>query len=129
KKGGKFYFKYADGKEVRDTKLRARLEELKIRPDLRDVYVNEDPRGHIQAVGKDAGGKTQYLYHTVWDEIREKVKFSRLSTFGEALPEIREKAREDFATKGLTERRLLGAIVLLLDQTRIRPGNEDSAEE
>jgi DNA topoisomerase IB len=42
-----------------------RIEELKIPPAWTDVAINPAATGRVQAIGKDAAGRWQYLYHAV----------------------------------------------------------------
>jgi DNA topoisomerase IB len=48
-----------------------------IPPAWQDVWICADPRGHIQAVGTDAAGRRQYLYHDLWRQQRDKAKHDR----------------------------------------------------
>ena len=42
---------------------RKRIAALKIPPAWREVAIHPSPRGAVQAIGKDAAGRWQYLYH------------------------------------------------------------------
>ena len=50
-----------------------------------------DPRGHLQATGRDARGRKQYRYHPRWREVRDETKYGRLIAFAQALPAIRRR--------------------------------------
>ena len=41
-----------------------RITALAIPPAWRDVWICPWPNGHLQAVGTDAAGRRQYLYHS-----------------------------------------------------------------
>ncbi|MCZ9338892.1 DNA topoisomerase IB, partial [Streptomyces sp. TRM76130] len=58
-------FRYLDaqGRPVRDREELARIRALVIPPAWRDVWICARPNGHLQAVGTDAAGRRQYLYH------------------------------------------------------------------
>src|SRR3954464_9677099 len=43
-----------------------RAESLVIPPAWTDVWICADPKGHIQATGRDARGRKQYIYHADW---------------------------------------------------------------
>ena len=59
------------------------------RPPIRDVWICPDPRGHIQATGRDAKGRKQYRYHPAFREVRDSAKYEHVTAFAEALPQIR----------------------------------------
>src|SRR5947209_3483046 len=73
-------FRYRDpsGQPVRDPKELERIRALVIPPAWTDVWITTDPRGHIQAIGRDARGRKQYRYHPQWREIRDSTKYHRL---------------------------------------------------
>ena len=73
---------------VGDKAALARFEALRIPRAWIDVWICPDPNGHIQAVGRDARGRKQYLYHPRWREGRDETKFAHMLTFGSALPRI-----------------------------------------
>jgi DNA topoisomerase-1 len=49
--------------------------------------------------------------------------------FGQALPRIRRRVKKDLGRRGLPRERVLAAVVLLLEKTRVRIGNEEYAQE
>lgn len=110
---------------MRDRQTLERIRSLAVPPAWRDVWICTDPQGHIQAVGLDERGRRQYRYHPRWREVRDETKFARMAAFASALPEIRRRAVADLAIPGLPRRKVLGAIVQLLDRTAIRVGNEE----
>jgi len=64
-------FRYLDtkGQPLKDKAAVGRIKALVIPPAWRDVWISPDPRGHIQAVGVDAAGKTTILYKLKLGEI------------------------------------------------------------
>ena len=107
---------------MRDEKQLERFRKLGIPPAWTDVWICADDRGHLQATGRDAKGRKQYRYHTAWRETRENDKFEHLAEFAQALPAIRRRVRADLALPGLPRRKVLAAIVRLLESTCIRIG-------
>ena len=87
------------------------------------------PNGHIQATGYDAKGRKQYRYHPDFREQQEAAKYERLAAFGRALPKLRKKVEEDLAGKPTVRDTVLAAVVRLIDETRMRVGNEEYAKE
>jgi DNA topoisomerase I len=114
---------------VRDMQLLARIHHLAIPPAWDDVRISRDPRGHIQAVGKDVKGRKQYLYHERWSELRNESKFDRLQLFGKVLPKIRRAVARDLRQPKLPREKVLAALVQLLELSAARIGNEQYVNE
>src|SRR5271170_4939235 len=74
-----------------------RIAGLAIPPAYRDVWITMNPRGHLQATGRDARGRKQYRYHTEWREMRDSAKFERMVAFGEQLSKLRRVLKRDMA--------------------------------
>jgi DNA topoisomerase I len=123
--GSGFSYFDADGKRIRDPETLVRIKNLVIPPAWTDVWICPDPRGHLQATGRDAKGRKVYLYHPRWREVRDAAKYERLAAFGEALPTIRERVNADLCKHGVPREKVLAAIVKLLEETSIRVGNEE----
>lgn len=89
------------------------------------MWICPDPRGHIQATTRDKKGRKQYRYHPRFRALRDESKFGRMLTFSQALPNLREWMERDLSLPGLPRRKLLATLVLLLDKTLIRVGNDE----
>ena len=130
KRAGKhFSYSYPDGKIIRDEEVLARIRSLGIPPAWTNVWICPNPRGHIQATGRDAKGRKQYRYHSEWRKIRDETKYDRMLLFGKALSTIRAQVEHDLALRGLPREKILATLVRLLDTTSIRVGNEEYARE
>jgi DNA topoisomerase I len=123
RRGRGFSYHDQSGAAITDPEQRARIEALVIPPAWRDVWICRDARGHLQATGRDEAGRKQYLYHVRWREVRDRVKFDHLVDFGEVLPAIRRRLRRDLGGDPLSRRRVIAAIVRLMDATLVRVGN------
>jgi DNA topoisomerase I len=121
------YFGEADD-ELRDPEVLERLRSLAIPPAWNDVWICPWPNGHLQATGRDAAGRLQYLYHPVWREQRDREKFERMLDFARALPRLRAVVAADLDLRGLTRQRLLACATRLLDRGFFRIGSEEYAE-
>src|SRR6185503_18439631 len=77
----------------------------------------------IQATGLDMKGRKQYKYHSEWNALRSETKFHRLYEFGKVISKLRKKLNRDLASKGLTEKKVLAAVVKIMEQTYIRIGS------
>ncbi len=118
-----------DGKRITNKDTLHRIGRLVIPPAWTEVWICPLENGHIQATGRDARGRKQYRYHDDWKSVRDENKFERTLAFGRALPRIRRRVARDLARKRLDRRRVLAAIVRLLETTLIRIGNEEYAKQ
>jgi DNA topoisomerase-1 len=148
-------FEYRDrsGERIDDPEVLERIAELAIPPAWREVWICMDPRGHLQATGRDAAGRKQYLYHERWRAHRDRLKFDSMLAFGQALPRLRRRVARDLghgqiagrarqapvdrsgvagrarpAPADLTRERVLACSLRLLDLGFFRIGSEDYAE-
>lgn len=124
-------FRYLDpeGQAVRDPRVQRRLRELTIPPAWTQVWICADPRGHLQATGRDARGRKQYIYHPGFQAIRSQTKYDRLAGFAAALPRIRRRVARDLRRRRLSRERVLALVVHLLDVLRLRVGNPEYARQ
>jgi DNA topoisomerase-1 len=129
RRGGKFNYFAPDGSRITDAEELARIRSLAIPPAWTDVWICANARGHLQATGRDARGRKQYRYHPKWRAVRDETKYERMVAFGEQLPKIREQTGHDLALRGLPRRKVLAAVVRLLETTLIRVGNEEYARD
>ena len=123
-----FRYRRADGGKVSAQDLE-RIEQLKIPPAWKHVAVNSATSGRIQAVGQDAAGRWQYLYHESHTRAQQRKKFQRLIEFGESLPKLRATVARDLRLPGLSRERVMAAILRILSMSFIRPGSEIYANE
>ncbi|WP_347917670.1 DNA topoisomerase IB [Paracoccus marcusii] len=127
--GKGFSYKGPDGRTITDKAERKRLASLAIPPAYVDVWICPDPRGHIQATGRDAKGRKQYRYHPEFRELRDSSKYDRMLDFARGLPELRAQVDADMSRRGLPVEKVLATIVFLLENTMIRVGNTRYARE
>jgi DNA topoisomerase-1 len=92
------------------------------------VWICPDPKGHLQATGRDARGRKQYRYHSDWRASRDGDKFDRLEAFASVLPVIRARTASDMARPGLPRERVLATAEQLLEKSLIRVGNNEYAK-
>jgi DNA topoisomerase IB len=105
------------------------VKELAIPPAWRDVWICPDPNGHLQAVGTDAAGRKQYIYHEVWRARQDQAKFDHMMDFAAALPAMRKVTLEHLQLPGQPFEKTLGLAVRLLDRGFFRIGSEGYAEQ
>lgn len=123
-----FRYVNADGRKINRTDS-ARIDALKIPPAWVDVCINPSPSGAVQAVGKDAAGRWQYIYHQTHVRRQERKKFQRLIDFGEKLPAMRKAIARDIRQPGYQRERVMASILRILSKSFIRPGSEVYASE
>jgi len=128
-KGEDFDWLDADGEPIRDEQRLLRIKRLAIPPAWTEVWVSPLANGHIQATGRDARGRKQYVYHDRWREVRDENKYDRIISFGKTLPKIRRRIARDLKLPGLPRNKVLATVVQLLERTFIRIGNEEYARE
>lgn len=125
--GRGFTYLGPDGETLRRSGVRHRIEELAIPPAWTDVWICCDPKGHLQATGRDEEGRKQYVYHPSWVAARHRAKFRRVRGFGADLPALRCRVGKELKQRGLPRSRVLAAASRLLDWTGIRIGNPEYA--
>ena len=123
------YFDECTGERITDPETLLRIRQLVIPPAWKDVWICPYPLGHIQAIGTDAAGRKQYLYHQKWREREDRKKFDKMMDFARSLPKLRHVCEQHLEEDGLTRNRVLACAVRLLDRGFFRIGGEDYAEK
>ncbi|NBG92583.1 DNA topoisomerase IB [Pseudomonas sp. 9.1(2019)] len=126
---GKFAYFDPHGQRISDPGEVQRINALAVPPAYTDVWICADPRGHMQATGRDARGRKQYRYHVRWREVRDADKYSRLRDFGLALPKLRRQLDSLLAAPGFSREKVMATVLTLLDATLIRVGNSQYARD
>jgi DNA topoisomerase-1 len=126
---GKFCYFDPTGQRITDPHEIQRINALAVPPAYTDVWICTDPRGHLQATGRDARGRKQYRYHPRWREVRDLDKYSRLRDFGLALPKLRKQLEALLAAPGFSREKVMATVITLLDATLIRVGNTQYARD
>ena len=124
-----FEYLAANGRLITNLRKLKRINDLAIPPSWKEVWICADPNGHIQATGRDAKDRKQYRYHTRYRNVRDETKFDRMLAFSKLMPTIRNRVEKDISLPGLPRRRVLAAMVRLLEKTLIRVGNQAYAKE
>jgi DNA topoisomerase-1 len=125
RRGKSFRYVGTRGRLICCQRTVARIRTLAIPPAWTDVWICPDPRGHLQATGRDDRGRKQYIYHSAWQTARNCEKFENLYEFGKSLPRVRRVVARQLARHELDRETLLAAMILLLDRTLVRVGNEE----
>jgi len=123
-------FSYVDEQGRRlDKEDVERITSLAIPPAWEDVWICPFPNGHIQAVGTDAAGRKQYLYHPDWRTKRDAMKFERVTEVARRLSRTRTAVLEHLSLDGMPVERAAAAAVRLLDLGYFRIGSDVYADD
>jgi DNA topoisomerase-1 len=129
KRQGRYWQYFSpDGSRITDRDEIDRLNGIGMPPAYERCWFCPKAEGHIQATGYDAKGRKQYRYHPDFRAQQEAAKYERLVAFGRALPGLRKRVEEDLAGKPTVRDTVLAAVVRLIDETRMRIGNEEYAK-
>jgi DNA topoisomerase-1 len=120
-------FQYLDprGRRVTAPKKIRWFQSLAIPPAWKRVWICPSQHGHLQAIGWDQRGRKQYRYHPLYRSARDQNKFDRIVDFARVLPKIRRRVRADLANSEMSKRKVIAAVIRLLESTAIRVGNPE----
>ena len=121
---GKFFYVTPKGDRVTDERELDRIRKLGIPPAWQEVRIAAHPRAHIQAMGKDAAGRLQYIYHPDWETKRLARKQNQLKLLTTALPAVRRRVSRDLDAPAGSQELALAIAVALIDRTAMRVGRE-----
>lgn len=128
RRGRGFSYTDADGGPLAAEDVE-RIRSLAIPPAWQDVWICPHPNGHLQAVGTDAAGRRQYLYHPRWRARQDEAKFDRVLAAARRLRSARRRVAADLVTAGMPLERAAAVAVRLLDRGYFRIGSDAYAED
>ncbi|MCC5920064.1 MAG: DNA topoisomerase IB [Cyclobacteriaceae bacterium] len=121
---GRGYAYYDEnGEKIVDGKILKRLKSLVIPPMWSDVQICKFADGHIQATGRDAKGRKQYIYHEIYERQRQEAKFTKMLDFGMQLKEFRKQYEEDIQIQHFSKKKVVALVSAVLDECGLRIGN------
>ncbi|MFA9188619.1 DNA topoisomerase IB [Flavobacterium magnesitis] len=123
KKKGKGFTYLMNGERMLDKIHLERIKSLVIPPMWEGVRISNIENTHLQAIGRDAKNRKQYLYHANWSKIRNTTKFYKMYSFGKALPLVRKQVDLDLKKKGWSKEKVVALVIRLMEETHIRIGN------
>jgi DNA topoisomerase-1 len=125
-----FFYRYpGTGDIVREERVLARIENLKVPPAWQDARIARSPSAKVQAIGYDSAGRLQYLYHPKYRQRKEREKFERIVRFSEALPEMRRITSNHLRHKYLDRQKVLATMARLMNAAYFRVGEERYAKK
>jgi len=121
-------FQYIDAKGATPSlDDRERIAKIVIPPAWKDVWICTNPRGHIQATGRDARGRKQYRYHADWTLMQGNSKFSNLAEFASVLSDLRGRVEKDMRRRAFSREKVVATVIWLMDRLLLRVGNSNYA--
>ena len=123
-----FTYEDAPGKRITDEAALERIRSLVIPPAWTEVRVSPSPRGSLQAIGLDASGRVQRIYHPAFAARQARRKYEKIERFGEQLKHLRRRTNEDIALETLSRERVLAVVVRLINDLYFRVGSEESVK-
>lgn len=124
-----FWYATAAGRRVGEEEALARVKSLAIPPAWKEVRVSPSPRSSLQAIGVDAVGRVQRIYHPTFIAQQARRKYEKIERFGEALPRLRKQTNKDIAREDLGKERVLAVVVRLINDLYFRVGSEESVKK
>jgi len=116
-----------DGEPIDEADRIDRWNALGLPPAWTDVWICPNPRGHIQATGRDAKGRLQYRYHPEWTEITAEMKYDDVAYFASQLPRLRRQVAVDIEDSTMSLNTVAALVVRLMDLYNIRVGSDEYA--
>jgi len=126
---GEFQYLRADGKPLTSEAALGRIRKLAIPPAWTDVRIASRATEKVQAMGYDAAGRKQYIYHADHVAQRGRAKYRKLVGFARSLPRLREVTNTHLREPGLGRERVLATVVRLMSRAFFRVGSERYAVE
>ncbi|MFC4701332.1 DNA topoisomerase IB [Glaciecola siphonariae] len=123
-------FQYFDSnnRKIHCRRQLKRIKALVIPPMWDDVLIATESSAKIQASGRDAKGRKQYIYSEQWQRQQQAAKFGKLPEFAAKLPDMRQYCHKQLQQTQWTPEKVLSLMVLVLDDTGIRIGNKHYAQ-
>lgn len=102
--------------------LPSHIQRLRIPPAWQDVHFNEDPKGDLLVVGRDAKGRLQYVYSERYAKKQAHAKFERIR---EMEKKYRAIAKENLRNETSSDPRTAehAQVTSVIMATGIRPGS------
>lgn len=123
-----FRYQDAQGRPVTDEAQLERIKSLAVPPAWAEVRISPSPRSSLQAIGIDACGRVQRIYHPAFAAKQQRRKYEKIERFGEQLKHLRRRTNEDIAREGLPRERVLAVVVRLINDLYLRIGSEESVK-
>jgi len=128
-RSGRFRYFDVRGNRIKDEAALARIQSLVIPPAWRDVWISPSANAKVQAIGLDAAGRRQYIYHPDFRAQREQEKYDKLIRFAERLPDLRAAMADHMDHDALDRDRVSAVATRLINRAWFRVGSERYARQ
>ena len=117
-----------DGDPIEEEARVQRWNSMGLPPAWEDVWICPNPRGHIQATGRDVKGRLQYRYHPDWTESTTEMLYDDVVYFAAQLPRLRRQVIRDLEAAKMNLNTVSALVVRLIDLYNIRVGSDEYAK-
>lgn len=121
---GGFRYLRMDGRELRRESSLARIARLAIPPGWTDVHIAPTSKRKVQAWGRDAAGRKQYIYSEAAVRARDRRKWERVLAYARVVPRLREVTNLHLKLEGPRREKVLATVVRLMSRAYFRIGSE-----
>jgi DNA topoisomerase I len=119
-----FRYLTVSGKELEWDAALDRIERLAIPPGWTDVHIATTSKRPVQAWGRDAAGRKQYIYSAAAVAARDRRKWDRVLDFARLLPRLRENTNRHLKRPELDREKVMATVVRLMSRAYFRVGSE-----
>src|SRR5690625_7384551 len=95
-----------------------------IPPAWTEVEIRDENSKELLAVGRDAKGRKQYIYHPEYIKRKTKQKFDRVIEFARQLEKMRDTTDQHLRKRTMTREKVLATMVRLMDEAYFRSSEE-----
>lgn len=100
----------------------AHIQALKLPPAWTDVHYSDDPKANLQAVGRDAKGRPQYVYSEEFSNSQAALKFARIHELSQNYSKL-EEGNAAFVNSKDPVKKDHGECLSLIMKMGLRPGS------
>lgn len=101
----------------------AHIQALKLPPAWTDVKISSDPKASLLAIGKDAKGRSQYVYSNEFRETKAAEKFERVKAMASEFTGMSKQVAADQKSDDPKKRANADAMSLVM-KMGLRPGSD-----
>ena len=127
RRGSHFHYLAPNGRPVTAARTLDRIRRLAIPPAYTDVWICREPRGHLQATGRDARGASSIAITLRGARHATAASSRAWSSSARSCRGCAGVCGRIWRCRACRRTRSLAAIVRLLDETLLRVGNEEYA--
>jgi DNA topoisomerase I len=124
-----FRYLRVSGEELMWEQALERIDRLAIPPAWTDVHIATSSKRPLQAWGRDAAGRKQYIYSEAAVAARDRRKWDRVLDYARILPRLREATNRHLQRETLDREKVMATVVRLMSRAYFRVGSERYAVE